>query len=118
MAVFIINLYSQYYSHSGGAKKHKHLSAQLADGTLPSSSSSYLMKLLSKKRSNNDTTTSEPVDKQRQHNTNRSRTKVRTNKPQDNNGNTETAANIFKRILSLLHVFAWTQLGACTNFGK
>ncbi|KAH9416689.1 RUN domain containing 1 [Dermatophagoides pteronyssinus] len=106
------------FLQQGGAKKHKHLSAQLADGTLPSSSSSYLMKLLSKKRSNNETTTSEPVDKQRQHNTNRSRTKVRTNKPQDNNGNTETAANIFKRILSLLHVFAWTQLGACTNFAR
>ncbi|KAH9520884.1 RUN protein, partial [Dermatophagoides farinae] len=92
---------------------------QQANGNMPfssSSSSSYLMKFLSKNRS----TGNEALDKQRNHNSNgnRSKTKSRTKQRGHNNEHTETAANIFKRILSLLHVFAWTQMGTCSNFTR
>lgn len=92
---------------------------QQANGNMPfssSSSSSYLMKFLSKNRS----TGNEALDKQRNHNSNgnRSKTKSRTKQRGHNNDHTETAANIFKRILSLLHVFAWTQMGTCSNFSE
>lgn len=32
--------------------------------------------------------------------------------------NTDNAISIIRRILSLLHVFAWTQFGTCASFRK